>query len=118
MTNTTMTRAEGEADDFEWNSKNEDVLVPMAPALALYLTDWNQIVLRKYVEAGDVIVEINKHDVPEFTAQGVEVGIGPAVVVELRRRAAGPLESAACRSSPTKSWPKHPHRIIYIVAAS
>jgi hypothetical protein len=69
MTNTTMTRAEGDADDFEWNPENRDVLVPTAPALALYLTDWNQIVLRKYVEAGDVIVEINKHDVPRLIAR-------------------------------------------------
>jgi hypothetical protein len=69
MTNTTMTGAEGEADDFEWRPENEDVLVPTAPALALYLTAWNQIVLRKYVEAGDVIVEINKHDVPRLIAR-------------------------------------------------
>jgi hypothetical protein len=69
MTNTTLTGAEGKADDFDWNPENRDVLVPMAPALALYVTYWNQIVLRKYVEAGDVIVEINKHDVPGLIAR-------------------------------------------------
>jgi hypothetical protein len=69
LTNATMTGAEGEADNFKWNPENGDVLAPTAPALALYLTDWNQIVLRKYVEAGDVIVEINKRDVPRLVAR-------------------------------------------------
>jgi hypothetical protein len=37
------------ADDgeFKWDPDNEDVIVPGAPAIAIYLNRWNQIVIRQ-----------------------------------------------------------------------
>lgn len=52
--------------DFDWSPKNPDVVMPDQPATAVYLNQWQQVVIRQekaWCDEDDQIVRINLHHV-------------------------------------------------------
>jgi hypothetical protein len=54
-------------DDFEWKPENDAVLLTDRPAVAVYLNNWNQIVIRteaRWNEEEDPCIWIDRRDAP------------------------------------------------------
>jgi hypothetical protein len=65
MLDKTMTTSP-DADEFDWLPENRDAVVARTSPLALYINTWGQIVLRKFDEKQDVLIEIDIQDVPRL----------------------------------------------------
>jgi hypothetical protein len=52
-----------EPREFQWRPENEDIIVPPQPALAIYVNQWGQVVIRQegdWDDEDDIYIRISR----------------------------------------------------------